>query len=279
MDNNEALSRFYSAFRGQVLIKAAEEGNDWMVYLQASNEGLDQDEEVMVSGALKKAADYFLGHGVITWDHKLRQLNDPLYHIGEPVDVAFNDDGETLVKARLYQKNRIAKSVWNNIQSGAKKLGASVGGGILKKSTDGVTKLLRVIWDETAITHKPVNDGTYGHVQMIPFTEFAKALTAGGGVNAADYTGGRALTAEDMGDKLASTIMEDGDDLPASYRELRAIFSQLFLLMIVGKIRSMADVQRFVREHGYNEDTANRIYGFVQSKLLEIQKQESAEAL
>jgi len=117
---------FYVPFE-QVLVKGAEEGDKWVVYLEASNELQDQEGETVDMKALQKAADYFLSHGVLSWDHKHKQTNDPGFIIGEPLEVSFTDDKRTLVKAFLYKHNEIAKKVWANIKSGAQRLGSSIG--------------------------------------------------------------------------------------------------------------------------------------------------------
>lgn len=265
MDRIKLDEEFYSPFSGSVLIKAEEHGGKWVVYLQASNEGLDQDSEVILSKALKEASDYFLSHGVLSYDHKHKILHDPGFIIGEPDEVQFSKSNETLVKGWLYQKNPIAKKLWANIESGAKKLGASVGGGILSKSKG---KIERVIWDETAITHKPVNDGTLGHVQLIPFTEFAKALMAGAGVDASGYSGGRALTSENINNELTDGTYGQTDVGPTvDYEEGRRFFDNLLIHIKQDKIKTMNDVVNYVRSQGYTDSVASVLIDFVARKI------------
>lgn len=263
---------FYAPFTEVLLIKGVEEDGRWIVYLEASNELKDQDKEVVDQSALKKAADYYLSHGILSWDHKHKQTNDPKYIIGEPLDVQFTDDGKTLVKGFLYKANDIAKSVWKNIQSKAKRLGASIGGGILAKAEEHIRK---VIWDEVAITHKPINDGTLGNVQLIPFNafakalsfsegktsleEFVKALTAGSGVNAANFTGGRALTPESLqGSAVKYVVKKD---------ELDDLFKSLMIDMIKGKVRNYNDLTNYVLDRGYSDGVARRIISHVAQNM------------
>lgn len=219
-DGIGVTNEFYSQLpTNQVLIKGQEENGEWIVYIEASNEMKDQDGETLDVSALKKAKDYFLNNGVISWDHQHKITRDPKYIIGEPMDVRFTDDNRTLVKARLYKENEIAQNLWKNIQSGAKKLGASVGGGILQKAKD---RIKQVVWNETAITHKPVNSGTMSGVSMVPFSEFAKALTAGSGVDASQFTGGRALTRESLQGTMSDKFQATDNDRtnPALYYAL-----------------------------------------------------------
>ena len=255
---------FYAPYP-EVLIKGEEDAEGrWIVYLQASNELKDQDGEIVDVNALKKAADYFLSHGVLSWDHKHKVLHDPKYIIGEPLDVRFTPKNETLVKGFLYQANEIAKSLWNNIRSKAKKLGASIGGGILHKAAE---KISEVIWDEAAITHKPINDGTMGNVQLIPFSSFLKALTAGSGVNAETFTGGRALIHEslqgDTVDKYQKIEKEQLDEL----------FKSLMQALRKGQVRDYNDMVMFVLDRGYSEGTARKIINHV-SRNMKIKLQE-----
>jgi len=275
---------------GDILIKAEEGPNgEWIVYLEASRETPDQEGETLESGALKKATEHFLEHGVVSWDHMHKSgERDPKYIIGEPIDVQFTDDGRTLVKARLYRENKIAQSLWDNIKSGAKRLGASVGGGVLKKAA---SKIKQVVWDEIAITHKPVHDATLGNVSMVPFAEFAKAveycdgystaidmdydishetylesmsngmrerykgntlikaLMAGSGVDASQFEGGRALT----GESLQGAVTKIDEE------ELRGIYKSVIMGMIDGSIKSYNDMVSEVLEKGYPEEASRQI--------------------
>ncbi len=246
---------FYAPFGGQILIKGKEEDGKWIVYLQASNESKDREEEVVVCKALKEAAKDFLSYGVLSWDHKHKMTHDPEFIIGEPLDVQFTEANETLVKGFLYQKNEKAKHLWNNIQSGAQRLGASVGGGVLEKSDEAIERL---IWDEVAITYKPVNDKTLGNVQLIPFNEFVKALTAGSGVNAAEYTGGRALTGE-------SLQGDEKKDVP--YEEMRKMWDSLLGEVNKGRLVSMNDVHDYILDQGYSDGVTAALIKFISRKL------------
>jgi len=260
--SDELEKEFYSPFCGDVLFKAEESNGQWILFAQASNESKDQEEERIVMKALTEAKDYFLGHGIISWDHQHKITRDPKFIIGEPIDVAFNDKRQTLVKALLYQKNEIAQNLWKNIESGAKILGSSIGGGVIQKSKD---KILRVIWNELAITYKPVNDETLGSIQLIPFSEFAKALMAGSGVNAANYTGGRALSGESLkGDENASRqSIDDVND----YEEARKLFDEVLIGIKSGRVVSMNDVIDVVLGKGYSDPKAVKIINFLQMKM------------
>lgn len=255
---NQGMPKISNPFYSPILdivIKGVEEDGKWIVYLQASNEMLDQDGEIIDMSALQKAKDYFLSHGVLSWDHKHKATHDPKYIIGEPLEVQFTNTRETLVKGFLYKANDIAQNVWKNLQSGAR-LGASVGGGILQKSENAIKE---VIWDETAITHKPINDGTLGNVQMVPFAVFAKALTAGGGVDASTFTGGRALTHESLQGNPSDTVPPP--------EELKGLFGDLLKAVRNHKITTYNDMLNFVYDRGYEGNSAAKIINYLTRKI------------
>ncbi|MAH44805.1 hypothetical protein CMI37_03200 [Candidatus Pacearchaeota archaeon] len=258
------------------ILKAEEENGQWVIYVGASDESRDQEKERIEVSALKKAADYYVSHGVISWDHKHKPpLNDPKFIIGEPTDVRFSADNQTLVKGFLYQQNDIAVSVWKNVRSGAQRLGGSVGGGVLKKSDDD--SIQRVVWDDTAITYKPVNDAMYGLVSFVPFAEFAKAiamgqvaetegaieleiekaLMAGSGVDAGSFTGGRALTGEAL----------RGKPIYNEFPGARALFRTIMAKVLNGSFGSWEEISDFVEAQGFDPHTTVELLGFLGNKL------------
>jgi hypothetical protein len=257
----EALE-FYSPFR-TTLVKAEESDGKWNVFLQASNEGFDQDKEKMLVKALQDQAQYYESHGVISWDHKQKQLHDPSFIIGEPTDVAFNAKNETLVKGILYKENKRAQGLWENLMSKSTRFGASVGGYILHKAQNIIDK---VFWDETAITHKPVNDETLGKVQLMSFPEFAKALMAGAGVDASSFTGGRALTSESLQGN-SQTDEGDEENPNISDADLRNLFNRFLAGVRRGEVKSTNDVLAFVLDEGYSSGVAADIVQFIFQKV------------
>lgn len=255
MSDTIQSQRVYSILPGFVLEKGDEENGDWIVYLHASNENTDQEGEEVKMAALQEARKNFLDHGVISWDHKHKSGGGPGFIIGEPLAVKFDDRKNTYVKAKLYQHNKIAQDLWNNIKSGAKRLGSSIGGGVVERANNVIKK---VIWDELAITHKPVNDDTLEGVQMIPFAAFSKALSAGSGADATTFTGGRAITPESLAG--AATKARDLDG--------KAFFHSVFRGIKNRSIATYNDLYNFVYEQGYDEDTTKTLLEFVVQKFL-----------
>jgi len=251
---------FFTAFTQCAFVKAEEERGQWIVYLEASNEAKDQEDEVVVLKALKDAANYYLTHGVISYDHQHKLQKDPVYIIGEPVDVAFTEHRSTLVKGLLYRENKIAQGVWQNLLSNSTRFGASIGGYVLKKSDARTHNVIRkIIWDDTAVTPKPVNDTTLGKVQRIPFAEFAKALVAGCDVNAENFTGGRALTKESM----------QGVAVKLDEAVMVALFKKFLEKIKEGELKSFEDAKQWIAEQVPSEVLAAEILEFIVNKLTE----------
>lgn len=261
-------SQVVAAPFADLLVKAVEEGGKWVVYLEASNENLDQDNEITLSKALQEAADFYKTHGIISWDHGHRVHNDPAFIIGEPLDVAFSkrEDGKsnTLIKGVLYKENKRAQGVWENIQSGAQRLGSSVGGYILKKSKelDGSGKISKVYWDDTAITYKPVNDTTYGMVSSLSFPEFMKAMTAGEGVDAASFTGGRALSGEDLAGADSAQVL--------SIEQSIDLWNGVWKNIKNGSINNYESLCGFVTNAGFSSRVAHAVAEMLYQKLPQI---------
>lgn len=203
---------FYTPFT-TLLIKA-DKDDPYTVYIEASNETPDKQKDIVFTKALEEERDNYLSKGVISWDHLHKIEKSPEFIIGEPIDVKFKDN-KTFVKARLYKGVKYAESIVDLLKAKCSRLGASIGGLIrnrkqLSKTLSGVIKL---IWDETAITYKPVNDGTMGNVGLVPIGAFAKALMVGEGTNTAQFSGGRALGKESLDKVMVELVwrMKEGD--------------------------------------------------------------------
>lgn len=175
---------------------------NYIIEAEASNENLDYDGQVVLQRALMDSKDYFLKNGVISWDHLHLKKNDPAYIIGEPLSVEKRGT-KTIVKAILYKGNKIVEDVVAKLRNGSTIIKTSVGGRRPVVVTDFDTKLKRavekvasVLWDELAITFKPVNQ------TLAPITlssaAFVKSLSMGYTTDAATATGGAALGVQDL---------------------------------------------------------------------------------
>jgi hypothetical protein len=235
--NINQMIKFYSPFADQGVLIKSDKKDPSIVYIEASNQLVDSQNDVTVMKALKEETENFLRKGVISWDHLHKSEKSPEYIIGEPLDVAFKKE-TTWVKAKLYKSVKYGQSVLDLLESETTRLGASIGGYIkqrqpLSKSISAITK---VIWDEIAITYKPVNDTTLGNVSLIPIGAFQKALMAGSGVNTANFTGGRAMTPESLQGANAVNIKKITEDF--AWR------------LNGGDIRTSDDLMDFLELHG-----------------------------
>lgn len=154
---------------------SADDAAPWIIYIKASTQRVDFDNERVLQQALRDGSRYFVENGKITYEHiDAVNRHDASVIIGEPMAVEFPLDGSTLVQARLYPLQPQAQYVWNILRSNGK-LKASVGGSCAKRpGPDGVTEIPQIWWSHLALTAFPVNDDT--RVSLQPFSAFVKAL-------------------------------------------------------------------------------------------------------
>jgi hypothetical protein len=225
----EALLDAVPAFLGvSDMLKATprEEGGVRFVYLEASNEAVDYQGEVVLAKALADSADYYLRYGNLDLDHftqigaKQGIPNYELYEIGRPVDVRARD-GKTFVKGQVYSGTGPAAERANGFWSSLVDLNPparwypSVGGKVITKSVaiDPVSKAKRAIisqvrWTNIGFSKTPVNLSV-GPISTVPIgvlaksmcaggIDYAKALEAGYGTDAAALSGGAALRSQSL---------------------------------------------------------------------------------
>lgn len=206
---------------------AAMEGSQRFIYLEASNESRDLQNEVILQKALADSAAYFLRSGNVDLDH-FSQIGKPnpakgwpgipnyeSYEIGRPVDVRI-DGKSTFVKALINSGTgpavEKANYFWSSITDvyPPKRWYSSVGGSVLEKSIaiDESTGakypvITRVRWSNLAASLQPVNPSV-AEISTIPIGVLAKSwgafgldlrksLTAGYGTDSATLSGGDAL--------------------------------------------------------------------------------------
>jgi hypothetical protein len=181
--------------------------------IEASNENLDAEGQRVLQTALLKNTAYFLKNGVVSKDHKHRTFNQngtynihEEFIIGEPLDV-YTKGTSTRIKGKLFPNNEYAQKFIKLLEAGSSRVKASVGGLFPKikkviESGKEVGEIVSVLWDDLALTITPVNPTVEHGVSMaksLSSVEFVKALSAGHGTDSATFTGGRALTKEDVG--------------------------------------------------------------------------------
>ena len=208
------------------------EGVDRFIYLEASNESLDQQNEIVLAKALEGSAAYYLKFGNLDIDHftqigaKAGIPNYELFEIGRPVDVAVRD-GTTFVKGQIYSGSGPAAERANSFWSSLTELNPparwypSVGGSVIAKSViiDPETKAKRAVinkvrWSNIGFSKTPVN-ANLATVSTLPFGalakslcaegfDFMKAIEAGYGTDSAALSGGGALRKQSLESNLLS---------------------------------------------------------------------------
>lgn len=228
MTDDDILSGMPDFMSISTLMKAhaRQEGKDRIIYVEASDESKDQQDEIVLKKALEDSATYFLKFGLLDLDHKSMPTVAKSYGIdrpeewaiGQPLDVRF-DKSKTIVKARLYQGDTPLAVRANTVWEGLTKLNpparyyASVGGAVLDRDMriDPLTKskipvITKVRWNNLAITASPVHPGL-SVASTTPVGVFAKslggfviakALEAGYGTDSAALTGGGALRKQSL---------------------------------------------------------------------------------
>lgn len=246
MEDTELLASCPNYLSIGSMLKATphQEGGQRFIYFEASNEALDQQNEVVMQKALRDSADWFLKFGNIDIDHytligaKVGIPDYTMYEIGRPVDVSF-EGKKTLVKAEIYSGAGQAADRANQFWSSLVELNPparwypSVGGSVMEKAIEidgktGMRKALikKVRWSNIGVSKTPVNQ-TVSTVATMPLAtmakswgagglDFAKALEASYATDAAAKTGGGALGMQsidtgrsnyfDFREKLASAM-------------------------------------------------------------------------
>lgn len=229
---------FIALFDTLTLAKAEDGGKDeeWIVYIEATNDIPDLEDEAVQVKAIEEALGYFLEDGKLTWEHVTPdKRHDPSIFIGEPLEAGIAK-GRLFVKAKLWKHVQKARDVWDILQSGGK-LKASVGGFVKEKKDEWnrwakkkIPTISKFVFNHLAITPWPINQAT--SVQTVPIgtfakslwsgheactscecddsdpdghCEYAKALTAGAGLSPSTMTGGRALIPEELDPKVKIT--------------------------------------------------------------------------
>lgn len=236
MTDDQLLATLPDFVRFDTMMKArpATEGDERIVYVEASTEARDQEGEVVLSKALKDSLDVFMKFGVVDLDHKsmpsvaqkygIPQEDCPKWIVGQPVAVRFDGD-KTLVKARLRQGDTPLAAQANQIWDGLTKLNppdryyASVGGSVLAReiridpaTKDRIPVITKTRWNNLALSLQPVNQHLDA-ASTVPIGTFAKAfngfvlskaLEAGYATDASAMTGGQALSMQSLDRGIAS---------------------------------------------------------------------------
>ncbi len=241
MENDELEKALLDAMPSFVsispLLKAtpATEGDRRYVYVEASNESVDQQGEIVLCKALENSMEYFQRFGNLDLEHytqigaRAGIPNHESYEIGTPVEVRIQKS-ETFVKGEIYQgSGKMAEKAnlfWSSLTeiNPPKRWYTSVGGAVLEKSIqidpgtrNRVPVIEKVRWSNLAFSATPVN-ANLRPASTVPFGPLAKSwgacgvdvvaayksLTAGTGSDSAALTGGSAIREQSLDDALYS---------------------------------------------------------------------------
>jgi hypothetical protein len=221
------------------------EGGERFIYIEASNEAVDQQGEVVMAKALAESADFFLKYGNLDIDHltmigpKMGVPNSNLYEIGRPVEVK-SSGGKTFVKGHIVSGTGPAAEQANSFWSGlvdiqpAQRWYPSVGGSVMAKAVefDPKTQKKRVVitktrWSNIGFSRTPINSNV-PTVSTMPFgalikswgvagIDLSKALTSGYGTDSAALAGGGALRSQSLAGAV-STYQQFRDNLAQAIR-------------------------------------------------------------
>lgn len=228
----------------------AMDGARRFLYLEASNEGVDQQDEVVAAKALAESADWFKQYGNIDLEHytligrpnqKTGSIGIPgceLYEIGKPLEVR-QTGKTTFVKAEIYSgvgpTVEKANNFWASLvdQTPAQRWYPSVAGQIMEKAIhiDPGTKAKRAVikkvrWQNIGMSKTPVSQhvptcavmpfGAFAKCWNSDGLDFAKALTAGYGTDSASLSGGAALRTQSLDTRVASSYFNFREQLSAA---------------------------------------------------------------
>ncbi len=252
------------------------EGAERFIYLEASDESRDYQNEVVLRKALEESQDYFLKYGNLDLDH-ITQVGPvvgidgyELFEIGIPVEVKF-DGPSTFVKGRIYSGEgpvaERANMFWDSVtkldppQRWFPSVGGHFGEHSRRREFDSETgrtlsTVHQVRWTNVGFSKTPVNSGVRG-VSTIPFgvlakcwgphgLDMAKALEAGYGTDAASLEGGAALRKQSL----------LGADTPVNYMDFREAVSRM---AVDGRLKTPNARRIFevaVSRWGVSRDTA-----------------------
>jgi hypothetical protein len=176
-----------------VVIKARADGDRRMVEVEASNQVVDSEGDVILQRALLDSADRFVKTGHLDIDH-ISEIGDRLgipnptdFIVGVPTEVKDLGDGRTGVVGELHKKGRAkADELWDSLKAEppvrwqASIYGFPVPGAVVDarvaKAEDlmGATRFLvkSLEWRSLAFTRNPVNTAIKGAARVVTAKSF-----------------------------------------------------------------------------------------------------------
>lgn len=268
--------------------KTDEYGN-YYFEVEASNENVDLEDQVVLQSALMESKDEFLRGGVVSYDHQHKRkdengnvVSDPSMIIGEPVDVTFDPETKsTIVTGKLYATNEKAREIIKMLKAGSTRVRASVGGifpKIVKDVKTGVEKIIHVLWNDLALTVSPVNNavGSATFAKSMTSTEFVdyikKSLSAGYETDSNNMTGGRTLISEDISTQTINTSETHAN-------AEKEIIKTAFILLKSGELKGEEAVLNYLIDSGIDKVKAGSIIREIITQGGQMMKKSFSEAV
>ena len=249
---------------------------NYLFEVEASNENLDLQNQIVLQNALMESKEEFLKGGVISYNHLHKRkdeqgnvIADDSMIIGEPVDVLFDEKTKkTIVKGKLYATNEKAKDIIKMLKAGSTRVRASIGGifpKIIKNVKTGVEKITHVLWNDLALTTMPVNN-TVGYavfaksmtaaqfVEALPI-EIKKSLCAGYSTDSATTTGGQALIPEDTNTKTIDAT----EKAQTPETNIQEAVAGLIEMLKRGRVNGTQDAADYLVAHGVAKEKTREI--------------------
>ena len=281
MTDTDAFNTIYLDLEIRKSKGKVDDFGNYLFEVEASNENLDLQNQIVLQNALMESKEEFLRGGVISYNHlhkrkdeKGNVIADDSMIIGEPVDVLFDEKTKkTIVKGKLYATNEKAKDIIKMLKAGSTRVRASVGGifpKVIKNVKTGVEKITHVLWNDLALTTMPVNN-TVGYavfaksmtatqfVESLPI-EIKKSLCAGYNTDSATTTGGQALIPEDTNTKTIDAT-ETAQTLKANTpdADIQEAVAGLVEMLNRGRVNGKQDAADYLVAHGVPKEKTREI--------------------
>jgi hypothetical protein len=249
---------------GSTELGKTDENGNYIFEVEASNENLDLQNQIVLQNALLESKDNFINRGVISNDHlhKTKDKNgnpvtDNSMIIGEPIDVK-TDGKSTIVVGKLYHSNPKAQDFIRLLKDGSTRVHASVGGifpQVVKDVKTGIEKITHVFWNDLALTVMPVNNtvGSAVFAKCMNPEDFVKALSAGYGTDSAAKTDGNALIPEALGFKTQTVESATAED------KEKEVIRSLVACLETGEIKGEKQAEKYLVDNGINKEQSRQI--------------------
>lgn len=276
MTDTDAFNTIYLNLEIRKSKGKVDDFGNYLFEVEASNENLDLQNQIVLQNALMESKEEFLKGGVISYNHLHKRkdeqgnvIADDSMIIGEPVDVLFDEKTKkTIVKGKLYATNERAKEIIKMLKAGSTRVRASVGGifpKVIKNVKTGVEKITHVLWNDLALTTMPVNN-TVGYavfaksmtaaqfVEALPI-EIKKSLCAGYSTDSANTTGGQALIPEDTNTKTIDVT----EKAQTPETDIQEAVAGLIEMLKRGRVNGTKDAADYLVAHGVAKEKTREI--------------------